>query len=133
MQPHRARCRDGFTLIELVVVLILLSLVLTLAAPMIGTGKPSARDGVAAVVRTARIISMRRGEVMELEIDRSGAWRLLGLGSADREPVLAGRVAAPHAGLRLVISPLGLCGPAPGTSPDESLQLEPLGCELGPP
>lgn len=125
--------RDGFTLIEVVVVLIILGLVLTLVAPTIGTGKPLAENALAALVRTARATAIQRGEVVELDIDPSGEWRLSGLGGSGSDPIGGGRVGYQGAALRLVFSPHGFCTPAIGAPAAESLPLDPLECEVAAP
>lgn len=120
-------------MIEVVVVLIILGLVLTLVAPTIGTGKPRAENALAALVRTARATAIQRGEVVELDIEPSGEWRLVGLGGSGNDLIGGGRVGRQGAALRLVFSPHGICSPAIGAPAAESLPINPLDCEMAAP
>ena len=133
MRPLYSAFRGGFTLIEIVVVLIILGMVLALVGPTIGKGKPRAENALAALVRTARATAIQRGEVVQLDIEPSGEWHVSGLGGSASDPITGGRVGYQGAALRLVFSPHGICSPGIGAPAAESLPLDPLQCEVATP
>ena len=126
--------RRGFTLLELVVVLVLLGLTAAVAAPAL-RGPPSAAAGLESLLPTAREAAVRRGETVYLRVAESGDWRLAGASSAADTAIASGRV-APFAGLPLVlaVSPLGSCAlDAASAQRAGHPQLDPLTCTVGVP
>src|SRR2546428_13104058 len=71
------RHRSGFTLIELLVVLILMGLLVALVAPTL-LPRHQDKSDVNALLRSAREVAARRGEVVYLHIDPTGDWRMEG-------------------------------------------------------
>lgn len=125
--------RRGFTLIEMLVVLVLLALAAGLVAPALF---PRGNDpkAFATLVGLARDAAVRRGEVMYLRMERSGVWRITGEASAVSGHLAAGRMSlAPlDAAFTLVISPLGSCAfDVQSTAAARVLVLDPLTCEVG--
>src|SRR3989442_14453637 len=100
------RHRSGFTLIELLVVLILMGLLVALVAPTL-LPRHQDKSDVNALLRSAREVAARRGEVVYLHIDPTGAWRMGGtptpLATGHVQPCLT--VARPVMG-----APLRHCG-----------------------
>src|SRR2546427_1867274 len=101
--------RSGFTLIEILVVLILMGLAAALVAPAL---LPPHHDqsALSALLGSAREVAARRGEVVYLHIDPTGQWRM----EAGANP-LAGTLATGSvppfltASVTLIVSPLGSC------------------------
>ena len=121
----------GFTLVEVLVVIVLLGLAVALVAPAL---IPSRHDEspLGALVRSARDAAARRQEVLYLRIDRSGNWLLEGAASPSAGVLASGRVeglAGPP--VTLVLSPVGTCGfdlRSLATAPP--IALDPLTCEI---
>lgn len=123
---------SGYTLIEVMVVLLLLTLVALLVAPALRQRDDPER--LAALVGQARITALRRGEALALRLEPSGAWRLDGLASGDTAAITQGVLSpAPAAPLTLIFSPLGTCAPDVATAAAaEPLGFDPLTCEHAP-
>jgi type II secretory pathway pseudopilin PulG len=128
----RHRSSIGFTLLELVVVLVVLMLAAALAAPALVRPPDHRRSGLDALILGAREAAARRGETVRLSIDASGKWRLEGSASTAEAPVQSGEV-EPFPGLpfTLIVSPVGSCGfDARSAAADSVVRLEPLTCTL---
>ncbi len=122
----------GFTLLELLVVLIIVSVSAALVAPMfVRHGGPEEPD-LAPLVRAARQTAIRRAETVVLQVTAAGAWRIDGSDSPDSQPLAAGRVAPLRTGdLTILASPLGTCATEPGTARGVlPVALDPLSCTL---
>ena len=125
------RHRSGFTLIEIVVVLILMGLVAVLVAPALFP-RHHDQSALNALLVSAREVAARRGEVVYLHLDPTGEWRMQG-GANPLEGTLAtGRVqpllTAP---VTLVVSPLGSCGfDVRSAAAVGGEVLDPLNCEM---
>ena len=125
--------KNGYTLIEVIVVLVLMAVAVALVAPALVT--PHHEDGVITeLIARARAVAIRRAEAVELRIEQSGAWRLDGMASIEAGPVATGTVSpGPAAALTLIFSPLGSCAPDVATAAAAaSLRLDPLTCERVP-
>ena len=122
----------GFTLVEMLVVLILLGLAAGLVAPALLPARHTDTSQFAALVAASRDAALRRAEVMWLRVERSGAWRLDGDASAAQGAVATGRLdAAPSVGFTLVISPLGSCAfDVRSDAAAQRIPLDPLTCEV---
>ena len=123
--------RPGFTLVEMVVVLILMGLAAALVAPALLAPHRRAAT-VSDLVESAREAAARRGEVLHLTIEPTGQWRLESGANPLEGTLAAGRVepflAAP---VTLIVSPLGSCAfDVRSTSAASALALEPLTCEI---
>lgn len=123
------RLPAGFTLIELVVVLVVLGMSAVLVAPTLRPPTRAGESDRAALLRGARDLAVRRAESLRLEVQASGAWVLTGTAPGSREPLASGRLGAVDGpGFALVFSPLGTCGPDPASRAVR--RLDPLRCEL---
>jgi prepilin-type N-terminal cleavage/methylation domain-containing protein len=128
------RHSGGFTLVEMLVVLVLLGLAAALAAPTLGSFRP-ARPALGSLIPGARDAAARRGETVYLRVAASGEWRLDGAASSGAAPLAAGRVAPfPGLPLTLVVSPLGACAfDLRSTDAARAIPLDPLTCKAGGP
>jgi prepilin-type N-terminal cleavage/methylation domain-containing protein len=120
----------GFTLIEMLVVLVLLGMAAAVAAPAIRSLLP-ARPALSSLVPAARDAAARRGEIVYLRIADSGEWRMEGAASSDAGPLATGRVDPfPGLPLTLIVSPLGSCAFDLRTQAARSIRLDPLRCKI---
>ena len=96
----------GFTLVEILVVLILMGLAAALVAPALIA--PRREPDLKALLGRARDAAARRGEMVYLQIEPSGTWRLEG-GANPLEGTLAAGSIEPFltVPVTLVVSPLG--------------------------
>ncbi len=107
---QRARDRAGLTLIEVIVVLLLLGLAAALAAPAFVARQADAESQLASVIRGARELAERRGEIVHLQVGASGVWQVEGAASPEAGVLARGRLdefAAPP--FTLVLAPIGTC------------------------
>lgn len=119
----------GYTLIEIVVVLLLMSLAAALVAPSL-TQREASSDVVLALAGQARRIAVRRAETVTLTIEASGAWRLDGAASRMAGAIVTGRLRGPREALTLVVSPFGSCSADMATAAaGAALRIDPLTCE----
>jgi len=123
--------RTGFTLIEMLVVLILMGLAAALVAPAL---IPPRRDGsdLGALLENAREAAARRGEVVYLQIEPTGRWRMEGGANPLEGTLAAGRIepflTAPAT---LVVSPLGSCAfDVRSGAAAQVVALDQLTCEI---
>jgi prepilin-type N-terminal cleavage/methylation domain-containing protein len=126
--------RSGFTLVELLVVLVVMGLMVGLVAPaLIPRRAPGERDSLAAAVRFARDVALRRSEVVYLRVEPSGDWRVEGASSQQDGVLASGRVDGYQGGgATLVASPIGTCGFDGRSGRASEIALDPLTCELRP-
>ena len=98
----------GFTLVEILVVLVLMGLAAALVAPALIA--PRHDSDLKTLLGSARDAAARRGEVVYLQIEPSGNWRLEGGASPLEGTLAAGRI-KPFLTVpaTLVVSPLGSC------------------------
>ena len=122
----------GFTLVEVLVVLILLALAAALAAPVLLRRHDRAGGGLGGLISTAREIAARRGETIHLRLSASGDWRMEATASSDSGPLASGHVAPfPGLPLTLIISPIGTCGfDARSAAAATAIRLDPMTCEV---
>lgn len=105
--------RAGYTLIEVVVVVVLLGLSAALAVPMLVSPRDGA-SGVERLIARARETALQRGEVVYLRVEPSGEWRMEAGGVTERAG-LAGSLARgrivplANAPLTLRVAPTGSC------------------------
>jgi type II secretion system protein H len=125
------RHRSGFTLLELVVVLMLMGLAAALVAPVL---LPRHHDESAlnALLASAREAAAHRGEVVRLHIEPSGQWRMEGAANPLEGTLATGRVqpflTTP---VTLTVSPLGSCAfDLRSAAAAGAVALDPLTCEI---
>lgn len=126
--------RSGFTLVEILVVLVLMGLAVALVAPALVPRRAAREGALATVVSRARDAAARRGETMHLTVEPSGTWRLVGAASSGAPPVAAGRLGEfDGPAFTLVASPIGTCAfDARSARAAERVALDLLTCELSP-
>src|SRR5207245_8194995 len=120
---RRSPARPGFTLVEILVVLIMMGLAAALVAPALLAPHHHAST-LNDVVAGAREAAARRGEVLYLSIEPTGRWRLEG-GANPLEGTLAGGRLEPFlaAPVPLSVSLCGICA-IYVQSANESIQLK---------
>jgi len=123
--------RAGYTLVEVIVVLILLALAASAVALSLPSFRPEQSSALRALVGSAREASVRRGEMVRLRIDRSGAWQIVAGTPPGSEVRMSGRLADPPSNATdLIFSPLGTCAPPVEDNPVETFgDYDPLTCE----
>lgn len=126
------RFRIGFTLLELVVVLVVLALAAALAVPALTRRSDRRESELASLILGAREAAARRGETIHLTVSASGSWTIEGAGSAGDTPIQSGQVDPfPGLPLTLIVSPLGSCGfDARSAKAASLIPLDPLACAL---
>jgi prepilin-type N-terminal cleavage/methylation domain-containing protein len=128
--------RRGFTLLELLVVLLVMGLALALVAPTLLPHATRARDPLGEALDMARQAALRRAETVELEISASGAWTLYAATSPGEAPLSTSRLErwTPRAAVTIVVSPTGTCGiAARSLAAAGQLRLQPFTCEVATP
>jgi prepilin-type N-terminal cleavage/methylation domain-containing protein len=121
----------GFTLIEMLVVVVLLGVAAALAAPALRSFRP-ARPALGSLISGSRDAAARRGETVYLRIAESGEWRMEGAASSDAGPLATGRVDRfPVLPLTIIVSPLGSCAfDLRSSHAASSIRLDPLTCKV---
>ena len=118
--------RPGFTLLEVLVVLILLGVGFGLAVPAFVTPQDGATDGVQRILSTARRAAVRRAEAITVSVEPSGDWTIAN-GDRATPPETGTLDWEPGAHLRVRISPLGACVL---DSNDASLSIDAVSCRI---
>lgn len=107
--------RSGITLVELVVVLVVLGLTSALVAPALIFPEPADSDPWSPALGAAVEAAASREQVVRLVVEDDGRWWLAASGEPDA--IAEGSLDVPGAGFVLAVSPLGSCGPLPGSTP----------------
>jgi prepilin-type N-terminal cleavage/methylation domain-containing protein len=125
------RHRSGFTLLEIVVVLILMGLLAVLVAPTL-LPRHHDQNALNALLGSAREVAARRGEVVYVHIDPTGQWRMEAGANPSRGTLATGRVQPSlAASVTLIVSPLGSCGfDLRSAAAAGAVALDPLTCEI---
>jgi prepilin-type N-terminal cleavage/methylation domain-containing protein len=118
--------RPGFTLLEVLVVLILLGVGFGLAVPAFATHEDDGADGVQRILSTARRAAVRRAEAITVSIAPSGDW-MIDNGDRAATPQTGTLDWQPGAHMRVRISPLGAC--VLDTN-DASLSIDAVSCRI---
>lgn len=119
--------RTAITLVELVVVLVVLGLASALVAPALLFPEGPDWRPYDAVLEGVVDLAAAREEVLRLVVDSDGRWRVAASPATD--PLARGHLDGyQDDGFVLLVSPLGSCGPAPGSTPP--FALDPLTCTV---
>ena len=128
------RVRRGFTLVEMVVVLVIMGLAAALVAPALLRSPVYDRQRqVTAVVQAAREAAAKRGEIIYVRFEPTGAWHMESGGLPLEGDVGHGRIdPLSSAGLTLIVSPVGSCAfdvrsTAAATA---TVRMDPLTCDI---
>ena len=125
----KIRSNSGYTLLEVILVLLLLTIAAVVVIPSLSTPRLDDAASVGAVIRHTREAAVRRGEMVRLHIGRSGLWQATA--GSNPETLMAGRIQSASGGaIDLVFSPLGSCGAAPEGRPLVAGEVDPLTCEV---
>jgi prepilin-type N-terminal cleavage/methylation domain-containing protein len=103
------RRRAGLTLVEMVVVLVVLGLAATLAAPTIVQRQPTADAALRRVIDQARAAALRRAESVVLTIEETGRWSVRVERDINTPPLLTDSLTTPTHPIRVHVTPLGTC------------------------
>jgi prepilin-type N-terminal cleavage/methylation domain-containing protein len=125
--------RSGFTLIEIIVVLVVMLIAVGVVAPAFLPPEPADTDALAEPLRVARRLALTRGETVYLDLRPTGDWSVQGASSLSEGALARGRVDRYEGrAATIVASPLGTCAydvqttAAGGGAPP----LDPLSCTL---
>jgi prepilin-type N-terminal cleavage/methylation domain-containing protein len=106
---------EGFTLLEVIVVLALLALAAAAVQPVLWSSRVRPEETLERVVARARELAVRRAESMRLRVEASGRWDVRPAPPGDSLIVAADSLRPPLAtAVVLNISPLGACVPIAG-------------------
>jgi prepilin-type N-terminal cleavage/methylation domain-containing protein len=136
LRRKRSSCgnaRDGFTLVEVIVVLILLAVSAALVAPAILFPEKEATSALVPVVDGARELAARRGETLYLQVASDGKWRVFGGASLTEGVVTQGQLEGDYEGpaFTLVVAPIGSCGfDIASANAARAIDIDPLTCEV---
>jgi prepilin-type N-terminal cleavage/methylation domain-containing protein len=110
VETQRARSRGhGYTLLELLVVLVLIGLSVGLTLPILRMSDDQ-HSHFADVVERTRALAVKRGELLYLHVDPTGAWTVLS--EQGNAPLIRGGLApSGRPALTLRIAPTGSCAP----------------------
>jgi prepilin-type N-terminal cleavage/methylation domain-containing protein len=124
--------RRGFTLVEIVVVLILLALAAGLVVPALIIREEADRSPLAQIISGSSELAARRGEIVHLRVAADGAWQVEGAASVEQGVLASGRLAGfDGPAFTLVISPIGTCGfDVRSSAAARVLLIDPLTCQL---
>lgn len=125
--------RRGFTLVELIVVLVLLILATALVAPAFIFREDTGPSPLAGVVSGVQKLAARRGETLYLNVAEDGSWSAEGAASREAGLLAKGDLGRGYRGPRftLVVSPLGSCGfDVRSAAAARQIPIEPLTCEV---
>lgn len=125
--------RRGFTLVELLVVLILMGIMAGLVVPSIISPRESddPASQVRELLRSASAAAVKRGEVVQLSLASTGQWELIGTASSPPDEIASGRLKSSGPAMTLLFSPLGTC--AADLRSEEAavaLALDPIMCDF---
>ena len=123
--------RSGFTLIELIVVLVIMVMAAGIVAPALMTRQPESAPALTALIGRAQDIAAGREETVYLGISASGNWRL-DAGGTETQPLATGDLPG-YQGPRatLLVSPLGTCGfDVHSSDAARRIPIDPLTCQV---
>jgi prepilin-type N-terminal cleavage/methylation domain-containing protein len=124
----------GFTLLEVVVVLVLLSVALALSVPSLVPPRAGSDDPRQRLIDTARRTAVRRAESLALAIEPDGRWTIASSDRSDPRVVRTGRLDDPSGGaLGVIVTPLGACWIEGDFARAGAPALDPVRCRLAGP
>ena len=116
--------RSGLTLTEVLVALVILAIMGAMLLPRVVTRQESRRaehaDALKSVVDTTRALAVQRRQSLRLRVYADGLWSVES--TSDRDPIAAGTMSAPPAGIDLTIDARGVCRATSGWAPREALR-----------
>jgi len=116
--------RSGLTLTEVLVALLILAIMGAMLLQRVVTRQEIRRaehaDAMKAVVDTTRALAVQRQEELRLRVYGDGLWSVVA--TTGRDPIAAGTVSAPPAGIDLTIDARGVCRATSGWAPREALR-----------
>ena len=119
--------RRGFTLLEVLVVLVLIGLASALVAPSLLSPQRQSDDAVAQLIDAARRAAVQRAGPVTLSFATDGRWVMLAEGAEPRR----GSIAWPHAEpARIHVSALGACTLDSPEDREPSLAIDAVRCRL---
>ncbi len=126
--------RRGYTLIEMLVVIAILGLAAAIVLPALVRSRLGA-PSLQTVIDHARDAAARRGELIYVRIEPTGAWHLEGAGSPLELALASGRVAPlAREALTLLVSPAGTCAfDVRSAAAGRAFAIDPLTCTVGRP
>ena len=139
-----ARVSDGFTVVELLVVLAILALAMAVAGPALGpvlrwAEEPKGAEQLKAELAAARRVAIRSGHAVRFEVDlATGAFRTVtaeqGRDSAVASGAIEGWSTRVQGEGAVSFYPSGLAGPATWTWPEGTdtalIRVEPLDASI---
>jgi prepilin-type N-terminal cleavage/methylation domain-containing protein len=126
----QSRSARGFTLLEMLVVLLLIGMAAALAAPALLRVNPG-RSELEELIATARDAAVRRGEVLYLRVGTSGQWSLEAASGTTTDSLASGHVQPFGGPITLMLGPNGSCMFDVATvSRGTAIQLDPFTCEV---
>jgi prepilin-type N-terminal cleavage/methylation domain-containing protein len=121
--------RTGFTLVEIVVVLVLLGLAATLVAPALLFPPDGPAPSLAEVIRQGREAAVARGTPLLLQVDGDNHWALLSPAGDTPVPLARGVLDdTTRAVFTIRLTPTGLCAPVPQGG--SRVAVDPLDCGI---
>ena len=117
----------GFTLLETIVVLLVIGIAFTLAAPAF-PNRTTETDPLERVLELTRRTAVHRAETLTLSVAADGQWRIDDAASTRVAPLGAGTLPSYRGEMFIVkASPLGACTVETAASP---LRLDPVRCRV---
>ena len=125
----RSRC--GFTLLEVLVVLLLLGLAFALVVPSFRSPRDKQDDAVQRLIDEARRLAVQRAGTVTLSVQADGGWTIESQGSADVLQLEEGRLElAETMPLRVHVSALGACTVQTVPGAERSITIDPVRCRI---
>ena len=116
--------RSGLTLTEVLVALVILAIMGAVLLPRVVARQEQRRaehaDAMKAVVDTTRALAVQRRQSLRLRVYADGLWSVES--TSDRDPIAAGTMSAPPAGIDLTVEAGGACRATTGWVPREALR-----------
>ena len=127
---RRLAGREGFTLVEILVVLIVMMIAVGVVAPAFLSPEPADTGAIEEPLRVARRLALTRGETVYLDLTPAGDWTVRGASSLGEGTLASGRVDAYDGpSTTVVASPLGTCAYDVHTAAvGGTVPLDPLSC-----